>query len=49
MAVILNGEIYNYRELRHDLENADIVSAANQTPKCCRISMKSMPTRWFSI
>ena len=44
VAVVLNGEIYNYRELRAISKNVDTRFAALRTPKCCRTSMKSTAT-----
>lgn len=42
IAVVMNGEIYNFQELRRDLENAGISSKREPTPKFCRFSMKNI-------
>ena len=45
VAVILNGEIYNYRELRARSRKArPLVSQCSQTPKSCRIFTKNTAT-----
>lgn len=36
VVVVLNGEIYNYRELRRALEARANASAPTRTPRSCR-------------
>ena len=46
VSVVLNGEIYNYRELRRCSRSAAIRFAVLRTRRCYRISTKSTAMRW---
>ncbi len=39
--VMMNGELYNYREVRAELERRGHKFATNPTPRFCRIFMRS--------
>jgi len=43
--IVFNGEIYNFRELRKDLQAKDTTFAASRTPRCCWPSSPSMGQR----
>ncbi len=43
--IVFNGEIYNFQELKRDLENADTSFAGIPTPKFCRICTKNTARR----
>jgi asparagine synthase (glutamine-hydrolysing) len=47
VAVVLNGEIYNYRELRDDLASVVLVPGASDT-ECCRI-FEDTATAWLMV
>ena len=44
--VVFNGEIYNYQQLRAELEAADTRSERAATPKCWSISTRRRGRRW---
>ena len=46
--VVFNGEIYNHRTLRAQLEERATPSTLAATVRCSRISTKTWATRWSS-